>query len=151
VEGIGTVVRKQRVFFPIEMELAFGDAVAVAADDGAEIGIGLVDIFSNAVVTEDDVCRVIVFVGDDQADDAGAVVGDGGAYCSAVQDIEGGGFVVNRVPEVIGVGEQAGCRGGVCGAVGGGCGGLVVVAAAGEHQRGYAEGKEREFFHIAKL
>jgi hypothetical protein len=36
VESVGTVVRRQSVFFAVERELSFGDAVGVAAGGGAE-------------------------------------------------------------------------------------------------------------------
>ncbi len=130
MERIGAVVLVERIFFSVELERCPADPVAVTADDGAEIGVRLVEVFSDAVIPEDNVGRVAVLVGNDQADDPGAVIGDGGGEVAVVQEVETGRLTVYGVAKIVGAGEQAGGCAGVCGGccICGGCGGPVIPA-----------------------
>ena len=88
MERIGTVILIQRIFLSVELEFRMPDPVAIATDDGAEIGVRLVEIFSDAVIAQDDVGRVAVLVGNDKAYDPGAVIGDGGRQIAVMQEVE---------------------------------------------------------------
>ena len=93
------------------------------------------EIFSDAVIAEDNVGRVAVLVGDDQADDPGAVIGDGGGQVAVVQEVEAGGLAVYGVAEglsglgrrLAACGDLRGCR--ICGGGGG-----LVIAATGQQE-----------------
>src|SRR5262245_58176726 len=52
VKRVAIVVGRQSVFFPVEGELALGDAVTVTSDERAEIG-GVLQIASEIVVAQD--------------------------------------------------------------------------------------------------
>ena len=57
MERVRPIVLIERIFFPVEPELRMPDPVAIPANDGAKIGVGLVEIFSDAVIAEDHVSR----------------------------------------------------------------------------------------------
>ena len=65
MEMVGPVVQVELVALAIELELAGGDAVAVAADDGAE-EILVLGVAGEIVVAEDDITRVALPIGHGQ-------------------------------------------------------------------------------------
>ena len=77
MQGVGAVVDRQRVFLAVERELALGDAVAVAADQRAEVR-AVLDVIGQVVVAEHHVAEVAVAVGHLQEDDEAAVIADAG-------------------------------------------------------------------------
>ena len=58
------VVDGEFVFDAVERETSFGDAIAVAADDRAEVGIVLFQIALEIVETEHDVVKLAIAIGD---------------------------------------------------------------------------------------
>ena len=79
------------------------------------------EIFSDAVVAEDHVGRIAVLIGDDEADDPGPVIGDGGGQVAIVQEIEAGGLAIRVFRKESGLGRRAAAVGAFA----------VVVSAAG--------------------
>ncbi len=77
VQRVGAVVGGERVGFALKGEPALGDAIAVPADQGAEIGGGL-GIGGDAVAAFDDIDHLAVAVRHDERNDDAAVVGDRG-------------------------------------------------------------------------
>ena len=75
VETIGTVIDPEAVGLVIKRKLPLRDPIAVATDDGAEVLLLRPEIVVEAVVSEDDVHRLAVPVGDEQLDDLAAIVG----------------------------------------------------------------------------
>src|SRR4029079_19033753 len=73
VEMVRAVVGDELVRVPLERERALGDAVAVTADDGAEIR-GRLQIAVEAVVAEDHVAQLARAVRHPQGDDDATVV-----------------------------------------------------------------------------
>ena len=77
VQGVGAVVDGELVFLLVQGKGTFSDAVAVAADQGGEEGLGAVDDTLDIGVTLDDVGYVAVLVGHHDGHDGTAVIGDG--------------------------------------------------------------------------
>ena len=89
VQVVGTIVDGQLILLAVEVELALGNAVAVAADEGAEERLGAVDQAVDVVVALDDVGYVAVAVGHHNRNDGTTIVGD--AYLIAggiLEDVE---------------------------------------------------------------
>jgi hypothetical protein len=93
VEVVGAVVRREGVLFAVEGELALGDAVGVAAGDGAEERVAG-EVAVEVLEAEDDVAGVAVLVRHVQLGDDAAVVGDLGDDAVLV----GEGVQLHRLP-----------------------------------------------------
>ena len=76
VQVVGTIVDGQVILLAVEVELALGDTVAVAADEGTEERLGAVDDAVNVVVTLDNVGNVAIAVGYHNRNNGTAIVGD---------------------------------------------------------------------------
>ena len=92
VEVVGAVVGGQFYGVALEDEGSFGDAVAVTADERAEVGIAI-GILRRRIIAQDDVGEFAAPVGGLEADDLAAEVGD-------------------HRGEAVGVGEREGLHGG---------------------------------------
>ena len=89
VERVGTIVDRQIVFLAVQLELTLANAVAVASDEGGEIGFRAVYHALDGVVTLNHIAHVAVFVGHHDGDQCSAIVGDGHFVTQAVlQDVE---------------------------------------------------------------
>lgn len=77
VQGIDAVVNSAGVFLAVEGVLAFGDAVAEASDESAEIGAFL-EVASQIVIAQGDVGVVAVFIRRSEGNNEAAVVGNAG-------------------------------------------------------------------------
>ena len=105
MQRVGPVIGSQRIIFALQLKMTFGDPVAIATDDGAEISIWLMNVFADAVVTQHHVSRFSILVGHNQADHTRAIVGDGNADFLTLQDIQGSGLAVDGVTESRRVGK----------------------------------------------
>ena len=108
-------------------------------------------VFADAVIAQDDIGKRTGFVGHQEADDPGAIIGDGrfGLVVFVGQDIERGGLAVDGIEEC-GRGRYFGDKRIYI------CGGIwrrrgLIVTTGCEEDSGQAEGKEKEFVHIAKI
>ena len=105
---VGPVVQVQLVTLAIELELAGGNAVAVAADDGAE-EILVLGVAGEIVVAEDDITRVALPIGHGQRHHDGPVVDDPDLGPVAVaQGVEGNLLAVGKLAERAGSDGRAG-------------------------------------------
>lgn len=103
VEAVAVVVDGQPVDGVVEGEAALVDAVAVAADECAEVAVD-VDVVVDVVVAEDYVDGFAVAVGNHQGYDASAEVGDACFHAGVVaEDEKGGGVAVDSGDEARGV------------------------------------------------
>ena len=90
VEVVGAVVGGEGVAPVADAEAALGDAVGVAADDGAEVGVvGGVQVVLGLGEAEDDVGGLALPVRDLEREDDGAEVGDPDAHAGGVLEGEG--------------------------------------------------------------
>src|SRR6186713_519495 len=98
MEMIGAIICGKGVGLACQFEFSFCNTVAVSTDDGAEIGLRLMHIFADAVIAQHDIGQYAFFVGDQQADQTGAIIGDGGLYIMFVpKDKKTGGLMVHAV------------------------------------------------------
>src|SRR6185312_17055202 len=84
MQRVGAVVGGQVVCVAIEREASMGDAVGVAADQGAEVGLGVAHVAGQVVIAEHDVAALAAAVGGLERDHDAAVVGDFGAQAAMV-------------------------------------------------------------------
>ena len=110
VEAVAEVVLRELVLLAVQGDLALVDAVRVAADGGAEVRLVVVrEIVGDLVEAQDDVLHLALVVRDEDGDDAAAEIGDAHLHAIGVgQGVQGGGGVVERVDEILGI--QAGGR-----------------------------------------
>ena len=91
VQGVGAVVGGELIVFVIERKPALGNAVAVAANQRAEVGISLSErralIAAYVLKTQHHVAQLPVSVRHEQAGERAAVVTDGG--CGPVGIVQG--------------------------------------------------------------
>ena len=101
VEAVAIVVARQLVLDTIQRELAILDAVAIAADECAEVAalIAIADIVGNGVVAEADVEHVAMAVRHKDTDDASAEIGE--AYFHTI--VVGEGIEVGGHTEMFGL------------------------------------------------
>src|SRR6185312_1950632 len=136
----------------IELEFPFGDTITVAADDRTEKGFRLVEIVPDVVITVDNVREDAVLIGDQEADQTRAVIGNGGGHpIPAFEDIEPGRFSVDAIPESRGIGKAGRSGFGRNSAVGS-RGRRRRIIPAGGQQAGEGEYEEKGgFVHIATI
>ena len=84
MQAVGTVVDGQLVFLAVELELTFGNAVAVAADERREVGFGRVDDILNIVVSLNDIGQSALAVGYHNGNDGASVIGYGDFVANTV-------------------------------------------------------------------
>ena len=78
MQGVAEIVGRQAVFHAVQGELALVDAVGIAADGGAVVGLIVLGIVVlDLVKSQDHVPLHAVLVRHDERRDAAAVVGDG--------------------------------------------------------------------------
>ena len=78
VQAVPEIVLRQVIFHPVKGELALGDAVGIAADGGAEVGLVVLGIVVlDLVEAQHHVTLYPVLVRQDDGHDTGAEVGDG--------------------------------------------------------------------------
>ena len=111
MQAVGTVVDGELVVLAVNRELAFGDAIAVATDEGSEVAAfcAVLLVVSDVVMSEADIGHVAVLVGDHDADDASSEVREAHFHAFSVgEDVECRGVA----GKVVGVkpGEGQGCR-----------------------------------------
>src|ERR1051326_2570453 len=75
MNGVGPIVGRQGVFLSVELELAFGNAVSIAANQSSEIRIGF-QIILQIVIAKHDVIKVPLFVWHTQRNDYSAIIAD---------------------------------------------------------------------------
>lgn len=103
VEAVAVVVDGEPVDGVIEGEAALVDAVAVAADECAEVAVD-VDVVVDIVVAEDYVDGVAVAAGNHQGYYTSAEIGDACFHAGVVAEYEkGGGVAVDGCDEARGV------------------------------------------------
>ena len=78
MQAMAIIVLGQLITLPVELELAVGDPVAIATDQGAIVIVRELDILLDVVVTQHDVCQFPVAVGYHDRYQAAAPVGDAG-------------------------------------------------------------------------
>ena len=101
MQAMAIIVLGQLIALSVELELAVGDSVAIATDQGAIVIVRELDILLDVVVTQHDVCQFPVAVGYHDRYQAAAPVGDAGFGALAVfQYIQGGWFTVHLRYEV---------------------------------------------------
>ena len=83
MQAVGTVIDRQMVRLAVERELALGDAIAVAADQGSEIGVG-VEVAVEIVEAERNVVDLAVLVGNLDRLDRAAIGDDVHLHAVAV-------------------------------------------------------------------
>src|SRR5208283_2346599 len=88
MESIGRIVDVQVVFLAVERELAIGDAVAVAADCGAEVRMRVTFVALELVETKNDVAELAILVGNEKLSESGAISNDsGGSTVGTVKNV----------------------------------------------------------------
>ena len=112
VEAVAEVVLRELVLLAVQGDLALVEAVRIPADGGAEVRLVVVrEVVGDLVEAQDDVLHLALVVRDEDGDDAAAEVGDAHLHAVGIgQGVQGGGGVVERVDEILGV--QAGGRDG---------------------------------------
>ena len=89
MQGIGTVIDRQRVFLAVERKLALGDPVPVTPDHGAKVG-AVLNVIRQVVVAEHHIIEVAVPVGHLQEDHQAAVIDDAGLRALVIPQREQG-------------------------------------------------------------
>ncbi|MPN01788.1 hypothetical protein SDC9_149000 [bioreactor metagenome] len=87
MEGVRAVVHRQSVGLAIQGELAFGDAVAVAADHRPEIR-SLLQVTIQVVVAQHDIAEFSVAIGHLERNDDSAIIHNAGFRSLAVAQSE---------------------------------------------------------------
>src|SRR5262249_5023457 len=88
VESVGAVVDGNLIGLAIERELALADAVAVAANDRAEVSLGVVEKALQRIVAENDVGHLAGAVRSSDADDLRPVCHDPHFNLAALERID---------------------------------------------------------------
>ena len=76
VKRIRSVVDVEMVFLAVESELAIGDAVAVAADGGAEVRVRIAYVAFELIEAKNDVAKFAILVGNEELRDQCAISND---------------------------------------------------------------------------
>src|SRR4029077_7805727 len=100
VERVRGVVDVEMIFLAIESELAIGDAVAVAADGGAEVRMRIAYVALELVEAKNDVAEFAILIGNEELRDEGAITND--SDCSAVTAVESVGVDHGAVGKLTG-------------------------------------------------
>jgi len=101
MEGVGAVVFRDVVSLAVESKFGPSDAAGVAADEGAEVGAGVLKIAIEGVKAENDVGNGAALVGRPERDEDSAIVGDACFHASLVDEgVEVGGASFRHLAEV---------------------------------------------------
>ena len=98
VEGGGVLVGGQVEGLAIQLEGSVCDAVCAAAHSGAKVALAL-PVAVDVVVAQDHVGHAAVLVGDPQADQSGAVIGDVSGDAAAGDGVQGSFLTIGQGAE----------------------------------------------------
>ena len=133
MEAMTVIVLWQLVFNAVECKASLIYAIAVAANDGAEVAVDIY-IVLNGIMSEYNIGEAPVPVGNHERYEASAVIGDSGFHAVIVgYYIEGCRFAVDCIDELARV-ETGLCQ----------CRGAVAAARYHKRQQGYGN---KNFFH----